>query len=88
MIFNFDYNAMKKRISEIISLKSSSVLNELEKAFLLYHLGQGIQSFETLKINSKQAFRERNYDVWYISLYIICTIYNYFMGIVMKTIKN
>ncbi|EJC14444.1 hypothetical protein HPHPP25_1022 [Helicobacter pylori Hp P-25] len=62
MIFNFDYNAMKKRISEI-SLKSSSVLNELEKAFLLYHLGQGIQSFETLKINSKQAFRERNYDV-------------------------
>ncbi|GAA8449994.1 hypothetical protein KKKH17_00440 [Helicobacter pylori] len=69
MIFNFDYNAMKKRISEIISLKSSSVLNELEKAFLLYHLGQGIQSFETLKINSKQAFRERNYDVWYISLY-------------------
>ncbi|RVZ12385.1 SIR2 family protein [Helicobacter pylori] len=69
IIFNFDYNAMKKRISEIISLKSSSVLNELEKAFLLYHLGQGIQSFETLKINSKQAFRERNYDVWYISLY-------------------
>ncbi|OOP96082.1 SIR2 family protein [Helicobacter pylori] len=68
MIFNFDYNAMKKRISEI-SLKSSSVLNELEKAFLLYHLGQGIQAFETLKINSKQAFRERNYDVWYISLY-------------------
>ncbi len=86
MIFNFDYNAMKKRISEI-SLKSSSVLNELEKAFLLYHLGQGIQSFETLKINSKQAFRERNYDVWYISLYN-CTIYRYFMGIVMKTIKN
>ncbi|MGL2542971.1 SIR2 family protein [Helicobacter pylori] len=68
MIFNFDYEAIKKRISEI-SLKSSSVLNELEKAFLLYHLGQGIQSFETLKINSKQAFRERNYDVWYISLY-------------------
>ncbi len=68
MIFNFDYNAMKKRISEI-SLKSSSVLNELEKAFLLYHLGQSIQAFETLKINSKQAFRERNYDVWYISLY-------------------
>ncbi|XNZ30279.1 SIR2 family protein [Helicobacter pylori] len=68
MIFNFDYEAMKKRISEI-SLKSSSVLNELEKAFLLYHLGQGIQAFETLKINSKQAFRERNYDVWYISLY-------------------
>ncbi|WRA44222.1 SIR2 family protein [Helicobacter pylori] len=68
MIFNFDYEAMKKRINEI-SLKSSSVLNELEKAFLLYHLGQGIQAFETLKINSKQAFRERNYDVWYISLY-------------------
>ncbi|MGL2718705.1 SIR2 family protein [Helicobacter pylori] len=68
MIFNFDYEAMKKRISEI-SLKSSSVLNELEKAFLLYHLGQGIQAFETLKINSKQAFRERNYNVWYISLY-------------------
>ncbi|PDX43587.1 SIR2 family protein [Helicobacter pylori] len=68
MIFNFDYEAMKKRISEI-SLKSSSVLNELEKAFLLYHLRQGIQAFEVLKINSKQAFRERNYDVWYISLY-------------------
>ncbi|GAA7419541.1 hypothetical protein MM0352_06250 [Helicobacter pylori] len=68
MIFNFDYNAMKERIDEI-SLKSSSVLNELEKAFLLYHLGQGIQAFETLKINSKQAFRERNYDVWYLSLY-------------------
>ncbi len=68
MIFNFDYNAMKERIDEI-SLKSSSVLNELEKAFLLYHLGQSIQAFETLKINSKQAFRERNYDVWYISLY-------------------
>ncbi len=68
MIFNFDYNAIKKRISEI-SLKSSSVLNELEKAFLLYHLGQDIQAFETLKINSKQAFRERNYDIWYISLY-------------------
>ncbi|GAA7379706.1 hypothetical protein BD0136_09450 [Helicobacter pylori] len=68
MIFNFDYNAMKERIDEI-PLKSSSVLNELEKAFLLYHLGQGIQAFETLKINSKQAFRERNYDVWYISLY-------------------
>lgn len=86
MIFNFDYNAMKKRINEI-SLKSSSILNELEKAFLLYHLGQGIQSFETLKINSKQAFRERNYDVWYISLYNMY-IYRYFMGIVMKTIKN
>ncbi len=68
MIFNFDYNAIKKRINEI-SLKSSSVLNELEKAFLLYHLGQDIQAFETLKINSKQAFRERNYDIWYISLY-------------------
>ncbi len=68
MIFNFDYNAIKKRISEI-SLKSSSVLNKLEKAFLLYHLGQDIQAFETLKINSKQAFRERNYDIWYISLY-------------------
>ncbi len=68
MIFNFDYNAIKKRISEI-SPKSSSVLNELEKAFLLYHLGQDIQAFETLKINSKQAFRERNYDIWYISLH-------------------
>ncbi|GAA7852100.1 hypothetical protein HpCOL23_07120 [Helicobacter pylori] len=68
MIFNFDYEAIKKRISEI-SLKSSSVLNELEKAFLLYHLRQGIQAFEVLKITSKQAFRERNYDVWYISLY-------------------
>ncbi|GAA7403731.1 hypothetical protein ID0688_09130 [Helicobacter pylori] len=68
MIFNFDYEAMKKRISEI-SLKNFSVLNELEKAFLFYHLRKGIQAFEVLKITSKQAFRERNYDVWYISLY-------------------
>ncbi|MGL2762378.1 SIR2 family protein [Helicobacter pylori] len=68
MIFNFDYEAMKKRISEI-SLKNSSVLNELEKAFLFYHLGKGIQAFEVLKTTSKQAFRERNYDIWYISLY-------------------
>ncbi|WP_181331312.1 SIR2 family protein [Helicobacter pylori] len=68
MIFNFDYEAMKKRISEI-SLKNSSVLNELEKAFLFYHLGKGIQAFEVLKTTSKQAFRERNYDVWYISMY-------------------
>lgn len=68
MIFNFDYEAMKKRIDEI-SLKSSSVLNELEKAFLFYHLRKGIQAFEVLKITSKQAFRERNYGVWYISLY-------------------
>ncbi|GAA8299329.1 hypothetical protein HpDR21_12500 [Helicobacter pylori] len=68
MIFNFNYEAMKKRINEI-SLKSSSVLNELEKAFLFYHLRKGIQAFEVLKITSKQAFRERNYDVWYISLY-------------------
>ncbi|MGL2800394.1 SIR2 family protein [Helicobacter pylori] len=68
MIFNFDYEAIKKRINEI-SLKSSSVLNELEKAFLFYHLRKGIQAFEVLKITSKQAFRERNYDVWYISLY-------------------
>ncbi len=35
MIFNFDYEAMKKRINEI-SLKNFSVLNELEKAFLFY----------------------------------------------------
>lgn len=68
IVFNFDYEAMRKRIDEI-SLSSSSVLDELEKAFLLYHLGQGIQAFETLKINSKQAFRERNYGTWYISLY-------------------
>ncbi|MGN8493133.1 SIR2 family protein [Helicobacter pylori] len=68
MIFNFNYEAMKKRINEI-SLKSSSVLNELEKAFLFYHLRKSIQAFEVLKITSKQAFRERNYDVWYISLY-------------------
>ncbi|TPH89168.1 SIR2 family protein [Helicobacter pylori] len=68
MIFNFNYEAMKERINEI-SLKSSSVLNELEKAFLFYHLRKGIQAFEVLKITSKQAFRERNYDVWYISLY-------------------
>ncbi|MUU57234.1 SIR2 family protein [Helicobacter pylori] len=68
MIFNFDYEAMKKRINEI-SLKNFSVLNELEKAFLFYHLRKGIQAFEVLKITSKQAFRERNYDVWYISLY-------------------
>ncbi|UOS10933.1 SIR2 family protein [Helicobacter pylori] len=68
MIFNFDYETMKKRISEI-SLKNFSVLNELEKAFLFYHLRKGIQAFEVLKITSKQAFRERNYDVWYISLY-------------------
>ncbi|GAA8462942.1 hypothetical protein KKKH23_11230 [Helicobacter pylori] len=68
MIFNFDYEAMKKRISEI-SLKNFSVLNELEKAFLFYHLRKGIQAFEVLKITSKQAFREKNYDVWYISLY-------------------
>ncbi|MEE9094080.1 SIR2 family protein [Helicobacter pylori] len=68
MIFNFDYEAMKKRISEI-SLKNFSVLNELEKAFLFYHFRKGIQAFEVLKITSKQAFRERNYDVWYISLY-------------------
>ncbi|GAA8494608.1 hypothetical protein HpDR55_06750 [Helicobacter pylori] len=69
MIFNFNYEAMKKRIINEISLKSSSVLNELEKAFLFYHLRKGIQAFEVLKITSKQAFRERNYDVWYISLY-------------------
>ncbi len=68
MIFNFDYETMKKRISEI-SLKNFSVLNELEKAFLFYHIRKGIQAFEVLKITSKQAFRERNYDVWYISLY-------------------
>lgn len=68
MIFNFDYEAMKKRISEIL-LKNFSVLNELEKAFLFYHLRKGIQAFEILKITSKQAFRERNYGVWYISLY-------------------
>lgn len=68
MIFNFDYEAMKKRINEI-SLKNFSVLNELEKVFLFYHLRKGIQAFEVLKITSKQAFRERNYDVWYISLY-------------------
>ncbi|GAA9583502.1 hypothetical protein UBN72_13220 [Helicobacter pylori] len=68
MIFNFDYEAMKKRISEI-SLKNFSVLNELEKAFLFYHLRKSIQAFEVLKIASKQAFRERNYGVWYISLY-------------------
>ncbi len=68
MIFNFDYEAMKKRISEI-SLKNFSVLNELEKAFLFYHLRKSIQAFEVLKIASKQAFREKNYDVWYISLY-------------------
>ncbi|GAA7247704.1 hypothetical protein ID0469_04810 [Helicobacter pylori] len=68
MIFNFDYEAMKKRISEI-SLKNFSVLNELEKAFLFYHLRKSIQAFEVLKITSKQAFRERNYDFWYISLY-------------------
>lgn len=73
MIFNFDYEAMKKRIDEI-SLKSSSVLNELEKAFLFYHLRKGIQAFEVLKITSKQAFRERNYGVWYISLYNIYNI--------------
>ncbi|WQV36336.1 SIR2 family protein [Helicobacter pylori] len=68
MIFNFDYEAMKKRISEI-SLKNFSVLNELEKAFLFYHLRKSIQAFEVLKIASKQAFREGNYGVWYISLY-------------------
>lgn len=68
IVFNFDYEAMRKRIDEI-SLSSSGVLDELEKAFLLYHTEQSIQAFETLKINSKQAFRERNYEAWYISLY-------------------
>ncbi|GAA7110511.1 hypothetical protein ID0214_10730 [Helicobacter pylori] len=68
MIFNFDHEAMKKIISEI-SLKNFSVLNELEKAFLFYHLRKSIQAFEVLKITSKQAFHERNYGVWYISLY-------------------
>lgn len=68
MIFEFNYEAMRKRIDEI-SLNRSSVLDELEKAFLLYHLEQSIQAFETLKINSKQAFREKNYEAWYISLY-------------------
>ncbi|GAB0053556.1 hypothetical protein YGH029_08740 [Helicobacter pylori] len=90
MIFNFDYEAMKKRISEI-SLKNSSVLNELEKAFLFYHLGKGIQAFEVLKTTSKQAFRERNYDVWYISLYNMYNMplfYNRFDNKEMKMLQT
>ncbi|WP_121069623.1 SIR2 family protein [Helicobacter pylori] len=90
MIFNFDYEAMKKRISEI-SLKNSSVLNELEKAFLFYHLGKGIQAFEVLKTTSKQAFRERNYDIWYISLYNMYNIslfYNRFDNKEMEILQT
>ncbi|UOS17989.1 SIR2 family protein [Helicobacter pylori] len=40
-----------------------------DTVILLGYSRKGIQAFEVLKITSKQAFRERNYGVWYISLY-------------------
>lgn len=67
MLINFDNKAIQELINEIIFCKNNTDEQELQKAFLLYHSQQYLESYETLKRLSKESFKHKNHKIWYIS---------------------
>lgn len=65
-ILYFNYDNIEKEIKEL-SLKDLSDEEELNLAFWLYQNEHCIQSYNTLKKVSKNAFKNKNYTAWFIS---------------------
>ncbi len=66
-LFAFDYKALENEITKISFDDNMSDEKELRKAFLLYQNGQFEEYYSTLKKVSKNAFKNKNYKVWFIS---------------------
>ncbi|WP_186305087.1 hypothetical protein, partial [Campylobacter coli] len=65
-ILYFNYDNIEKEIKEL-SLKDLSGEEELSLAFWLYQNEYYIQSYNTLKRVSKNAFKNKDYTTWFIS---------------------
>ncbi|AJC92484.1 hypothetical protein (SIR2 domain) [Campylobacter subantarcticus LMG 24377] len=65
-ILYFNYDNIEKEIKEL-SLKDLSDEEELNLAFWLYQNEHYIQSYNTLKRVSKNAFKNKDYTTWFIS---------------------
>ncbi|MBZ7951835.1 SIR2 family protein [Campylobacter sp. RM9939] len=65
-ILYFNYDDIEKRIKKL-SLKYLSDDEELSLAFWLYQNEHYIQSYNTLKRVSKNAFKNKDYPTWFIS---------------------
>ena len=63
----FDNNKIQEEIEKIQQNTEITDEQELQKAFLLYHSQQYLESYETLKRLSKESFKHRNHKIWYIS---------------------
>ncbi|HGG0013764.1 TPA: SIR2 family protein, partial [Campylobacter lari] len=65
-ILYFNYDNIEKEIKKLSS-KDLSSEEELSLAFWLYQNEHYIQSYNTLKRVSKNAFKNKNYTTWFIS---------------------
>lgn len=65
-ILYFNYDNIEKEIKEL-SLKDLSAEEELNLAFWLYQNEYYIESYNTLKRVSKNAFKNKDYTTWFIS---------------------
>lgn len=67
MLIEFDNTKMKKEIKKIMIDEKITDTKELKKAFLLYHTQQYFESYEALKRLSREAFKNRNHTIWFLS---------------------
>lgn len=67
MLIEFDNGEMKKEIENIVTDSKMTDVKELKKAFLLYHTQQYFESYEALKRLSREAFKNRNHTIWFLS---------------------
>lgn len=65
-ILYFDYDEIEKKIKELTS-KDLDDEEELSLAFWLYQNEHYIESYNTLKRVSKNAFKNKDYSTWFIS---------------------
>lgn len=66
-LFAFDYKVLENEITKISFDDNMSDEKELRKAFLLYQNGQFEEHYSILKKVSRNAFKNKNYKVWFIS---------------------
>lgn len=63
---DFDYKSLENQIKNTISDKKQDDLLELKRAFFLYQNRKFIESYHILKNLSNNAFKNRNYIIWFI----------------------
>ena len=63
---DFDYKSLENQIKNTMSENKQDDLLELKRAFFLYQNRKFIESYHILKNLSNNAFKNRNYIIWFI----------------------